>query len=396
MRESRFDRLPPYPFPRLRALLGATKPGDSPIDMSLGEPRHPFPAFVTEVLAKTAEGYGRYPPMEGTAELREAIAAWLTRRYRLPADAVDPTRHVLALNGTREGLFGAALAVVPEKKAGARPAVLIPNPFYQCYAGAALAAGAEPVFVPAVRARSFLPDFAGLPADLLARTAALYLCSPANPQGMAASLEHWRALVRLARTHDFVILADECYAEIYDKTPPPGALEAAVTEGSFSNVLAFHSLSKRSNLPGLRSGFCAGDEDLISRFLALRQYGGAANPLPAQAAATACWRDETHVEENRARYRRKFDIAEHILNDRAGFYRPDGGFYLWLDVGDGEAFAKTLWSREGVRVLPGRYLGHDAVAGEKGSNPGTPYVRIALVGDEAETEAALLRIVRCL
>jgi aspartate/methionine/tyrosine aminotransferase len=303
---------------------------------------------------------------------------------------------VLALNGTREGLFNAALALAGETKSGARPAVLIPNPFYQCYAGAALAAGAEPIFVPAIRARNFLPDFAGLPTDLLARTAALYLCSPSNPQGMAASLDHWRTLVRLARTHDFVILADECYAEIYDKVPPPGALEAAWAEGGFANVLVFHSLSKRSSLPGLRSGFCAGDETLIARFLALRHYGGAANPLPAQAAAAACWRDETHVEQNRALYRRKFDLAERILGDKPGFYRPDGGFYLWLDVGDGEIFAKRLWSAEGVRVLPGRYLGHDAVAGEKASNPATPFVRVALVGEEAETEAALQRIARCL
>ena len=396
MRESRFGRLPPYPFPRLRALLGTSAPGAPPIDLSLGEPRHPFPAFVNAVLARTADGYGRYPPMEGTAELREAIAHWLTRRYRLPEGLIDPARHVLALNGTREGLFNAALAVVPEKKAGARPAVLIPNPFYQCYAGAALAAGAEPVFVPAIRTRNFLPDFAGLPSDLLARTAALYLCSPANPQGTAANLDHWRALVRLARTHNFVILADECYAEIYDRAAPPGALEAASAEGGLANVLAFHSLSKRSNLPGLRSGFCAGDETLIGRFLALRHYGGAANPLPAQAAAAACWRDEAHVEENRARYRRKFDLAERVLGNKGGFYRPDGGFYLWLEVGDGESFTKTLWSAEGVRVLPGRYLGHDAVAGEKASNPGTPYVRVALVGEESETETALRRIARCL
>lgn len=396
MRESRFDRLPPYPFPRLRALLGSTPPGAPPISLALGEPRHPFPAFVTEALARTAEGYGRYPPMEGTAELREAIAAWLTKRYRLPAGAVDPARHVLALNGTREGLFNAALAVVPERKAGTKPAVLIPNPFYQCYAGAALAAGADPVFVPALRIRNFLPDFAGLPRDLLARTAALYLCSPSNPQGMAASLEHWRTLIRLAREHGFVVLADECYAEIYDKAPPPGALEAAWAEGGFANVLAFHSLSKRSNLPGLRSGFCAGDEALIARFLALRHYGGAASPLPVQAAAAACWRDETHVEDNRARYRRKFDLAERILGQSAGFYRPDGGFYLWLDVKDGESFALKLWREQGVRVLPGRYLGHDAVAGEKASNPGTPYVRVALVGEEQETEAALKRIAQCL
>lgn len=393
----RFDDLPPYPFARLRALLDDHRPGREPaINLSIGEPQHPVPSFVTDVLRAAHADYGRYPPLEGTPALRQAIVRWLERRYGLAPNLLDPARHVLALNGTREGLFGAALALVPERKAGAQAAVLMPNPFYQCYAGAARAAGAEPVYVPALRERNFLPDFAALPPALLARTAAVYLCSPTNPQGTAATREEWRALIRLAHAHDFIVLADECYAEIYDRVPPAGVLEAAAREGGFDRVLAFHSLSKRSNLPGLRSGFVAGDAALLARFLAMRQYGGAPNPLPAQAAAAAAWSEESHVEENRALYRAKFDSAERILGNRFGFYRPAGGFYLWLDVGDGEAAALRLWREAGVRVLPGRYLGHDDVAGLTASNPGHAFVRVALVAEPALTETALRRIAECL
>jgi len=402
---NRFGQLPDYPFVRLRALLGREAPGLEPISLSIGEPQHPFPEFVAEVLAREAAGYGRYPPMEGTDAFRDAVAGWLTRRYRLPAGAVDPKTNVIALNGTREGLFGACLAVTPERKNGTRPAVLMPNPFYQCYAGAALAAGAEPIYVPALRENRFLPDYAALPPDLLARTAAVYLCSPTNPQGTCATLEDWKALITLARTHGFALLADECYAEIYDGAPPAGALEAAHALGGFDNVLAFHSLSKRSSLPGLRSGFVAGDAKLVAAFLALRQYGGAASPLPVLAAAAAAWSEDGHVEVNRARYRRKFDIAENILSNRFSFYRPGGGFYLWLDVGDGEAAALKLWREAGVRVLPGRYLAVGGVgadgclsesANNQGPSPGDAFIRAALVADEDTTATALRRIAECL
>jgi aspartate/methionine/tyrosine aminotransferase len=272
----------------------------------------------------------------------------------------------------------------------------MPNPFYQCYAGAAVAAGAEPVYLPATRETGFFPDFNAVPPALLERTAAVYLCSPSNPQGTCATRAAWADLILRARAHDFVVLADECYAEIYTGAPPPGVLEAAAATGSLGQVLAFHSLSKRSNLPGLRSGFVAGDPELIARFAHLRNYGGAALPGPIQAASAAAWAEESHVEENRARYRTKFALAEQILGNRFGFYKPGGGFYLWLDVGDGERAALKLWREAGLRVLPGRYLGHDEREGDPASNPGHPYIRIALVADEPTTETALRRLAACL
>jgi succinyldiaminopimelate transaminase len=391
-----YDRLPAYPFPRLRALLGDTPPGAPAINLSIGEPQHPVPDFIPKVLAAEAQSYGRYPPMEGTPALRGSIAAWLTRRYHLPAGFIDAGKHIVPLNGTREGLFNACVALSPASKAGQMPAVLIPNPFYQCYAGAAVAAGAEPVFVPALAKNKFLPDFAALPEALLARSAVLYLCSPTNPQGTCASLEDWAGLLALARKHDILVFADECYAEIYLDAPPAGILEAAARTNSLARLLAFHSLSKRSNVPGLRSGFCAGDEKLVARFLGFRHYGGAALPLPTQAASAAAWAEESHVEENRGRYRAKFEIAGRILGNRFGYYRPQGGFYLWLDVGNGEEAAAKLWREAGIRVLPGRYLGHDEIDGDPKSNPGYPFIRIALVADEATTETALRRIAACL
>ncbi|SET50629.1 aminotransferase class I/II-fold pyridoxal phosphate-dependent enzyme [Oceanicella actignis] len=391
----RFQDLPDYAFPRLRALLDAHAPGGPVLAMSIGEPRHPPPPFVAETLARHADEYGRYPPNEGTPGLRDAIAAWLRRRYGLSEERADPDRHVLPLNGTREGLFAACLALCPERKNGARPAVLMPNPFYQCYGAAALAAGAEPVYVPATPESGHLPDYAALPADLLARTAAVYVCSPANPQGAVASAEWWRALIDLAERHDFRIFADECYAEIHRGDPPPGALEAAQAAGADpERVLAFHSLSKRSNLPGLRSGFCAGGPKTIAAMLRLRAYGGAPLPLPAQHAAEAAWRDEAHVERNRALYRRKFDEADRILGDLPGYASPAAGFFLWLHVGDGEAAALELWRGEGVRALPGAYLSRPAPDWLGGGDPGAAWLRVALVAPEDETRRGLEAIRR--
>jgi len=389
----RLQTLPEYAFPRLRALLDSHAPGSNrPINLTIGEPRHPYPPFVAEILAREALDYGKYPPNEGTPEMRAAIARWLERRYGLAQ--VDPDRHVLALNGTREGLFQVAFIAVGEPALGEKPAVLMPNPFYQCYAAAALSAGAEPHYIPAGRAENFLPGFAGLDPALLARTALVYFCSPANPQGTVAGLEYLKSLVALARVHDFLLVVDECYAEIYDSAPPPGGLQAAAAlNGRFDNVLVFHSLSKRSNLPGLRSGFVAGDEKAIARFKLLRSYGGAPSPLPVQKAVTAVWGEESHVEENRALYRRKVDAAEKILGARYGFQRPAGGFYLWLDVGDGEAATLKLWKDAGVRVLPGRYLARDDAAGR---NPCHEFIRVALVEELDMTEEALHRMVRIL
>jgi succinyldiaminopimelate transaminase len=386
------DSLSDYPFEALRTLLNPVAPliNDPPIVMSLGEPQHQPPALLTEALAAHAHEWNKYPPMAGTPELRQAIARWLTRRYRLPAGAVDPERHVLSLGGTKEGLYLFSSLVVPRAKAGRRPVVLVPNPYYLVYNGAATMAGADAVFLDATRENAFMPDLAAIPRDTLERTALFYLCSPANPQGTVADLDYLKQAIALARRHDFVLAVDECYAEIWDRAPPPGALEAcAALDGRFDNVVVFHSLSKRSSAAGLRSGFVAGDPALIGHFKHLRDYGGCQVPLPIQAAAAALWRDEAHVEENRARYRRKFDIAEAALAGRFGFYRPQGGFFLWLDVGDGEAATLRLWREAAVRVLPGGYTAR-AAAGR--DNPGERYIRIAVVHDEATLETAFARI----
>jgi len=389
----RLDGLGDNPFERLSALLGPISPGKPPIALHLGEPQHPPPGFVAEVLHANRALLGKYPPLDGTPDFRQAVADWLGRRYALPAGMIEPGRHILPLSGTREGLFMAPLIAVPEKKAGARPAALMPNPFYHAYAGAALAAGAEPVYLPATRAHNFFPDLEAIPERDLARAAGFYLCSPANPQGTVADAAYLRRLLALARQYDFVLLMDECYAEIYTREPPAGTLAICAETGSLKNVLVFHSLSKRSNVPGLRSGFVAGDADLIRRFRTLRSYGGSLPPLPTLAASAALWRDEVHVEENRTLYRQKFDIAERILGNRFGFYRPGGGFFLWLEVGDSEAVAKHLWASAGLRVLPGQYLTRD-VAGAP--NPGAACIRIALVDDAAKTEDGIRRLAEAL
>ncbi len=399
MHNPRVDDLADYPFDRLRALLkDATPPAHlPPMVLSIGEPKHPAPDLLTETLAANAHLWGRYPPTEGTPELRAAIARWLTRRFGLAAgapNAIDPETHVISAAGTREALYMAAELATPERKNGARPAILMPTPYYHVYGGAAIMRGAEPVFLPATQATGFLPDLDAIPADVWNRAALFYLCSPANPQGAVASLDYLKRAVALCRAHDVVLAADECYSEIYDEVPPAGALQAcAALGGGFENVLVFHSLSKRSSAPGLRSGFVAGDASLIARFRRLRAYAGAALPMPIQAASIALWSDEAHVERNRALYRAKFDLAGQILGNRFGFVRPGGGFYLWLDVGDGEKAARALWAEAGLRVLPGAYMSR-ATAG--GANPGAPYIRVALVHDADATAEALQRLVKVL
>lgn len=393
MLNPRLDTLRDYPFQRLRELLDRDPPaaGKPVINLTVGEPQHAYPDLVGQTIAQNAHLYGKYPPVLGTPDLRLAIAEWLTRRYRLKAGSLDPEKHVVPLGGTREGLFMIALAVVPPQKNGQTPAVVMPNPFYQVYAGAAVAAGAEPVFLPCVAERGFLPDLDALTPDLLARTAMLYVCSPANPQGTVASLDYLKRVVKLAQQHDFVAVFDECYAEIYNDTAPGGGLEAAEAVGSFDNVVVFHSLSKRSSVPGLRSGFCAGDPRVMAAFGKLRTYGAAGLSYPACAASAALWRDEAHVEENRNLYRRKFDIAQNIIGNRLGFYRPAGGFYLWLDVGDGEAAAQRLWREAAVRVMPGRYFTREN-GDERALRAGKPYIRVALVETEDLTREAMNRL----
>ncbi len=397
MLNPRLDILGPGPFQRLAALLDplAPAPGLEPLNMALGEPQRAYPDFVADIIDANRHLYGRYPPQKASPELRRANLSWLEKRYGLASGRLDAERHVIPVHGTREGLFMMALTVVPPRVRGRKPAVLMPNPFYHCYAGAAISAGADPVFVPAVRETGFLPDFHALDADTLARTALCYLCSPANPQGAIADRGYLERLIGLAREYDFVLLVDECYAEIYDKHPPPGALEVALAsegEGSLDNVVVFHSLSKRSSVPGLRSGFAAGDPTILERFFRLRTYGGPFMALPADAAAAALWLDEDHVGPTRDFYRGLFDLAEKHLGGHPGFRRPAGGFFLWLEVGDSEAVAAALWQRAAVRSLPGAYLGR---VGPEG-NPGLGYLRLALVHPPEISDEALSRIARVL
>ena len=381
----RFSDLPPYAFPRLRALLDAHAPGAEPLSMSIGEPRHPAPDWIGPVIAEAAADFGKYPPNDGSPELLAAVADWVDRRYgvRLGAECF------MALNGTREGLYNAAMALAPETKAGQRPVMLLPNPFYQVYAVAALAVGAEPVLVPATAASGFLPDYAALPRAILDRATVAWVCSPSNPQGAVADDAYWSGLIALAEAHDFRIFADECYAEIYRGAPPPGILAAAAAASTDpERVVAFHSLSKRSSVPGLRSGFVASGPENMARIRRLRAYSGAPLPLPLQHAATRLWQDETHVDANRRLYAAKFDLAERIFAGVPGVTTPPGGFFLWLPVEDGEAAALTLWREAGIRVLPGAYLGREV----DGVNPGQGYIRVALVAPVDETERGLTAI----
>jgi len=386
----RFSNLPAYAFPRLRTLLDGLEPGGDPIQMTIGEPRHAFPAWVMDEIAAHGAGFNRYPPNEGAPELRTAYCGWAERRYGV---TLDPERNVMPLNGTREGLYNAVMALCPEEKAGQVPTLLLPNPFYQVYMVAALSAGVEPVFCNATAQTGHLPDFAGQPAEVLDRCVAVYICSPANPQGVVADAAYWSDLIDLAERHDFRIFADECYSEIYRETPPTGLLEIAKAKGADpERIVAFHSLSKRSNLPGLRSGMIASGPKTITAARQLRSYAGAPLPLPLQMAAARVWGDEDHVVENRALYAEKYEVADDILGDVPGYDSPEAGFFLWLPVEDGEAATVKLWTETGVKVLPGAYLAQDA----DGLNPGHSYIRAALVAPKDETVAGLTRLKDCL
>ncbi|WP_432448671.1 aminotransferase class I/II-fold pyridoxal phosphate-dependent enzyme [Aliiroseovarius marinus] len=386
----RFTGLPEYAFPRLRTLLDAHAPGGEVMHMTIGEPKHPFPEWVPQVLAENADGFGKYPPNDGAPELLDAISGWIKRRYdiELPAD------QIMALNGTREGLFNALIALCPEQTArGEKPVVLIPNPFYQVYAVAAVTVGAEPVFLPATAETNFLPDYSQLSPEILNRTEVAYICSPTNPQGAVADRDYWANLIALAEKYDFKIFADECYSEIYRDLPPPGALEVAREGGADPDrVTIFHSLSKRSNLPGLRSGFVAGGLASIQRTRQLRAYAGAPLPLPLQRVAERAWTDEAHVAENRALYQEKYSIADKVFDGVAGYRPPEAGFFLWLPVDDGEAAAMKLWTKTGVRVLPGAYLSRDV----NNENPGKGYIRVAMVAPKQEMQRGLIQLRDCL
>jgi N-succinyldiaminopimelate aminotransferase len=382
------------PFVRLRELLGDTPPGQPAISLAVGEPQHPIPPFVGPIMAAHVAEFGRYPANKGLDEFGQAVAKWLGRRYTLDRP-VDPASEVLVLNGTREGLFLAALAAKSWVKPRAgRPAVLIPNPFYAAYAAGALGADCEPVYLPTTRETGFLPDLDALDDELLARTVAFYIASPSNPQGAVADRDYLLRLTALARRFGFLIFSDECYCEIYSDRAPPGMLEAAGPD--FANVAVFHSLSKRSSLPGLRIGFAAGDRSFMQAYLELRNVAAPMVPTPMQHVAIAAYNDEQHVEENRRLYREKFDLADQIIGDRYGYHRPAGGFFLWLDVsaqGGSEKATELLWRKAGLRVVPGRYLAREQ---RDGSNPGADYIRVAMVQNKEITAEAMHRLVAVL
>lgn len=385
------NKLQPYPFERLRALLaGATPPAHLPhIALSIGEPRHTPPALVIEALKNSMSGLGSYPLTAGIPQLRVAIANWLTRRFNLPAGSMSPETMVLPVNGTREALFAFAQALTDSSK---QPLLVMPNPFYQIYEGAAFLAGAEPYFMPNDRGHAGLPDLDSVPADVWRRCQILFLCSPSNPTGAVASIEYLRRALELAERYDFIVVADECYSEIYfdEAKPPAGLLQAALATGNtaYERCAVFHSLSKRSSVPGLRSGFVAGDARLMKAFLLYRTYHGSAMPPPTQVASIAAWDDEHHVVENRNLYRQKFAAVLPILREVMPVEMPEAAFYLWPQVDNDERFTRELFERQHITVLPGSYIAREMPDG----NPGRQRVRISLVATVPECIQAAARI----
>ena len=385
----RFSNLPEYTWPRMRALLDPHIPGGEVVNLTIGEPSHAFPDFLVDAIKERVSLFGDYPNNYGTPELLGTIGNWIKRRYGVTL-AED---QIMALNGTREGLFSAAIALSPETKNGKRPAILLPNPFYPVYMIAALSAGAEPIYMPATAETGHLPDLDALDAETLDRTTIMYMCSPSNPQGAVASRGYWQKLLGLAEKHDFRIFSDECYSEIWRDEPPIGGLEMVQELGTDpERVFVFHSLSKRSNLPGFRSGFVAGGFKGMTEIRQLRAYAGAPLAGPMQHASIPVWEDEAHVDASRQRYRDKFEIADRILGQLPGYSSPPAGFFLWLKVENGEAAALKTWRETGVRVLPGAYLARDV----NGVNPGADYVRVALVADEPELERGLTELRDCI
>jgi N-succinyldiaminopimelate aminotransferase len=382
--------LRPYPFERLRALLaGAVPPADlEHISLSIGEPRHAPPQLILDTFTQHLETLGKYPATLGLPGFRAAIAAWLERRFALPNGAVDPASMILPVNGTREALFAFAQATINAKQAAL---VAMPNPFYQIYEGAALLAGAEPYFMENLSSPA-LPDLDSVPAEIWRRCQLLYLCSPSNPTGAVASIDYLRRAIELAARFDFVVAADECYSEIYldENDPPPGLLQAALAAGhsGFERCVVFHSLSKRSSVPGLRSGFVAGDAALIKSFLLYRTYHGCAMPVHTQLVSIEAWNDDAHVIENRRLYREKFAAVLPILRERLAVDAPQAGFYLWPQVQDDERFTRELFERKHITLLPGSYLARETPHG----NPGRDRVRISLVAQPVECVEAARRI----
>ena len=372
------ERLHPYPFEKLKTLFSGLPQSDkSPIALSIGEPKHPSPDFVQQVLKDSTARLANYPTTAGIPELSEAIGQWLKRRFHL--QDIDPASQVLPVNGTREALFSFTQAVVDRQR---QPLVLMPNPFYQIYEGATLLAGGEPMYLPCTDATGLQPDFDAVSEDTWIRTQLLFICTPGNPTGATLSKAQLKALIQLADKYDFVIASDECYSELYPEEgrAPEGLLQtcAAIGRDDFARCIVFHSLSKRSNLPGLRSGFVAGDAEVLAGYLKYRTYHGCAMPNHHQVASIAAWNDEEHVRANRALYASKFDAVLDILGEPLKVSAPDAGFYLWPKTPvDDETFARRLKSEENVTVLPGRYLSRTV----QGRNPGKNRVRMALVAE---------------
>lgn len=376
----RLSQLNPYPFGRLRALLKGVEPNSElqALKLSLGEPEHEPPAVALEALKSAISGVSKYPATAGTIELKTAITDWLGIRFNLTS--VSPEKHVLPVNGTREALFSVVQALVGNEKVAGKPSsVLMPNPFYQIYEGAAILAGADPVFYPIDPATN-LPDFDAISEQDLDRCELMYICTPGNPSGQSIPAEQLKKVISLAQKHDFVLVSDECYSELYldESKPCVGLLQACEEMGNleYENCLICHSLSKRSNLPGLRSGFVAGDAELLEKFLMYRTYHGSAMALHQQAASQAAWRDEVHVAKNRQLYRQKYDAVIPLLGKKFNFIKPDSGFYLWLETPiDDLEFTRSLYRDQNLLVIPGSFLARD-VAGE---NPGNQRIRLALV-----------------
>lgn len=421
MMNHKLSHLHPYPFAKMANLLADSKPAADykEIKLGIGEPKHPPPTFVLDVVAENLDKLANYPTTNGMFELRQSIAHWLERRFMLRH--VNPNSQVLPVMGTREAIFSSVQAIIDEKThansasslseesqsatlPADAPLIVMPNPFYQIYEGAALLAGATPYFVPCTAANGFKGDYHSVPAHIWKRTQLVFVCSPNNPTGAVMSTEDWENLIRLSDRYNFVIASDECYSELYIDTPPVGLLQACADLGrdDFKNCIVFHSLSKRSNLPGLRSGFVAGDAQILSAYLKYRTYQGCAMPIPHQLASIAAWQDESHVSDNRKLYSQKFNLWQQELGDKLELRIPDAGFYLWVRVpdsfadaqgqADDEAFVRALYESVNIHALAGRYLSRDV----EGNNPGRGYVRIALVASLAENQEAIERIKRLL
>ncbi len=396
------NQLEPYPFEKLANLLADITPSKefSPINLSIGEPSHPPAPFLLQAMQDALPTAANYPVTKGLPALRVAACRWAEQRFELATNALNPETHLLPVNGTREALFSIAQAIIdPTQNHHGPPIILMPNPFYQIYEGAARMALAEPFYVDATEQNHFLPDFTALPAALLDRVQLLYLCTPSNPTGAVFSMAQLQTLIELADRHDFVIASDECYSEIWYQHPPVGILQAAwaMSRTDFARCLTFHSLSKRSNLPGARSGFVAGDAELLKKYLQLRTYTGCATPPFIQQAAIAAWQDETHVQANRVIYQQKMADAQEILSPILPVVLPEAGFYLWLKVPNGgEAFAQQLYKRYNVTTLPGAYLGRPSLnPNQPADNPGTPFIRVALVASVEANREAMHRIAAC-